>query len=79
MTVKEMHSFNASEIERYINRKTNERFTLDYSDVHSDRFSESFSKYQKIRGCQVTNIWPLVSHEGRAVLVIEYDERQEPQ
>ena len=36
MIVEEFHDMATSEIERYIDRKTNTRFTLDYSENHNE-------------------------------------------
>ena len=74
MTVGELHYSNEYRVERYVNRNTNKRFTLDYDEALSERFSKSYKLYKKIRYFEVTNSFPLTDHDGRAVLVIEYED-----
>ena len=75
MIVKQLHELSLASIERYINTKTDERFTINYNEgVHSVEFGESYAKYNRICYCSIIRVWPLVNHDGRAVLAIEYDD-----
>lgn len=73
MTVKEFHEMSTATRERYINRETGERFTLDYaSEVCTIQFRDAFAEYKKVQEREVKSCWPLVGHNGEAILVIEF-------
>lgn len=70
ITVKQIHELCTAQVERYIDRCSDVRFTLDYDDIQNHE--ENFAMYKNVAECEVGSIWSLVSHDGRAVVVIEY-------
>lgn len=73
MTVKEFHEMCTTEIERYIDRKSNTRFTVDYSEHCSD--SERMIGWKTYRANmekKVVSVWAMVDNSSKAVLVAEY-------
>lgn len=73
MTVKEFHEMCTAQIERYIDRKTNTRFTLDYSENHNDdEWNTGYETYIANLEKKVVSVWAMVNHNGQAVLVAEY-------
>lgn len=73
MTVEEFHDMCTSEIERYIDRKSNTRFTLDYSENHNeDEWNIGWKTYKANLEKKVVSVWAMVDKSGKAVLVAEY-------
>ena len=73
MTVEEFHDMCTSEIEQYIDRKTNTRFTLDYSEHRIyDEWEIAWKTYQANLEKNVVCVRALVDKSGKAVLVAEY-------
>lgn len=73
MTVKEFHEMATAQIERYIDRKTHTRFTLDYSEnIDETEFSKAWTMYKENADKKVVSVWALVNHDGEAVLVAEF-------
>ena len=73
MTVKELHEMNTSLIEHYIDRKTNTRFTLNYSEHHNvHEFITEMETYKANLEKKVVSVWAMVDKNGNAVLVAEY-------
>lgn len=73
MTVKEFHEMCTTEIERYIDRKTNTRFTIDYSEHHNhDEWELGWKTFQANLEKKVVSVWDMVDKRGKAVLVAEY-------
>lgn len=62
-----------AEIERYIDRKTQTRFTLDYSEENNEAdFSKAWSMYKENADKKVVSVWALVNHNKKPVLVVEF-------
>lgn len=73
MTIKEFHEMSTAEIERYIDRKTQTRFTLDYSEGQNVYdFSKAWSMYKENADKKVISVWALVNHNKKPVLVVEF-------
>lgn len=79
MTVKEFHEMCTAGAEKYIDRKSNIRFLLDYRKSEPDQdFSDNWALYRKYGGCKVESVWALVDHDGKPVIVVEYDSSKTP-
>lgn len=73
MTVKELHELSISKIEWYIDRKTNTRFTLDYSENRNkDEWNIGIETYKANLEKKIESVRATVDSKGKAVLVIEY-------
>ena len=73
MTVKELHELATAQVERYIDRKTQTRFTIDYSEnIDEVEFSKAFAMYKENADKKIVCVWAMVNHDGNPVLVAEF-------
>lgn len=73
MTVKEFHEMCTGSKERYIDPKTETRFTLDYYEgVPSALFQENWRIYQDNKEKRVVSVWAMIDHDGHPVTVVVF-------
>lgn len=73
MTVQEFHEMCTASKEMYINRESGTRFTLDYNEqTPYVLFRENFRIYKVNMEKRVVSVWALVDHDGRPVVVVEF-------
>lgn len=73
MTVQEFHEMCTASKERYIDQKSGTRFTLDYNEqTPSALFQEHWRIYKENMEKRVVSVWALVDHNGRPVVVVEF-------